>query len=119
MFRSSSESAKTNFREVKTPAECESLLGDDLAIVFKHSSSCGTSWMAHREMVRFQQMRPHAPIVLISVLNNRSLSRYVSDRFAIEHESPQVLVVRKNELVAARSHDDITLEFLLQFVDEA
>jgi bacillithiol system protein YtxJ len=64
-------------------------------------------------------MRPQAPIVLISVSASRPLSRHVAERFAIDHESPQVLVIRNNELVAARSHDDITVEFLLDFVDAA
>lgn len=111
-------SSKTALKEITTPAECDAVTSRDLTVLFKHSSSCGTSWMAHREVGRFLSLRPETSLFLVSVGEHRSLSRYIAERFDVEHESPQILVVSQNRLLATRSHDDITLEFLLQVVDK-
>jgi bacillithiol system protein YtxJ len=106
-------SSAPSIPEVRTIEACEKLLEGSLTILFKHSTGCGTSWSAHREIVEFCRLRPEAPVVLLPVLQSRALCRYIADRFAIEHQSPQVLVIRDKQLVSAVSHDEITTQFLL------
>ena len=98
--------------ELTTVDECDSLLGNDLAIVFKHSPTCPVSLLAQREVLRFWKTRPEAPVYLVSVRRRRDLARHIAERTGIRHESPQVLVVRSGNVIGWASHDDITAELL-------
>jgi bacillithiol system protein YtxJ len=52
---------------------------------------------------------------------NRDISRLVADRFDVEHQSPQVIVVHRGKAVYQASHYDIEVEALmgLRLVDVA
>jgi len=72
--------------------------------------------MAHREVLQYRSAQPDVPIYLISVRRRRDVSRHIAEQTGIPHESPQVIVLRKGEVVGAGSHDDITAETLSAFV---
>ncbi len=97
--------------EVKTIEECEALLDQDVIVLFKHSSTCGTSIRARSEVMRFCAAHPDTPVHLMSVWR-RELMSYVQERSGVEHESPQILVFRRGEIVATASHGDITAALL-------
>lgn len=101
--------------EVKTPEECDALLSHDLAILFKHSPSCSVSWMAHRQVSKFQAVRPEVPVYLVSVRQRRDLARLIAERTGIRHESPQIIVIRDGRVAGTASHGEVTAEFLSAF----
>lgn len=103
---------KREMLEVGTPQNLDDLLVQDLAILFKHSSACPTSWAAYSEVMRFQRARPELPVYLISVRRERALAHYVVERTGIRHESPQIIVVRRGAVVGSGSHGEITIDFL-------
>ncbi len=72
------------------------------AMLFKHSNTCGISARAYREMSTL-----NAPIGLIVVQDARSVSNEVEKRWQIDHETPQVLIIRGSDLVWNASHFDI------------
>ncbi|MGA8026793.1 MAG: bacillithiol system redox-active protein YtxJ [Bryobacteraceae bacterium] len=111
MFRWGAKAAH-DIPELASTEDFDALLGHDLVIVFKHSPACVISWMAHAQVVRFLTAHPHARVYLISVRQRRDLARYVAQQTGVQHESPQVLVLRRGNLIAAASHDDITSELL-------
>lgn len=100
--------------ELNTIEECDLLFGNDLAVIFKHSPTCPMSMYAHREVVRFIRDRPETPIYLISVRSRREIARHITDKTGVQHESPQVLVLRNGSVIASASHGDITTAFLKQ-----
>jgi bacillithiol system protein YtxJ len=102
--------------EIDSIEECASAMKEELVILFKHSPTCPVSWMAHREVLQYRSAQPDVPIYLISVRRRRDVSRHVAEQTGVQHESPQVIVLRKGEVVAAGSHDDITAEALAAFV---
>ncbi|MBV9405367.1 MAG: bacillithiol system redox-active protein YtxJ [Acidobacteriaceae bacterium] len=101
-----------NLPEVTTVQEYDRLLGQDLTIVFKHSPTCPISLFAHREVMRFRTAQPEMPVYLVSVRRQREVARHIAERTGVRHESPQVLVLRRGNLVGAASHDEITAELL-------
>lgn len=111
-----SPSAQTEIPEIGTPHDFDALLDHDLAIVFKHSSTCGISWLAHAEVSEFLKRQPQAPVYLIPVRKRREVARHAADRSGIEHASPQILIIRRGRVVADASHDAITAEFLAEAV---
>jgi bacillithiol system protein YtxJ len=100
-----------------TPAEAESafdfdaLLRTDVAVLFKHSPTCATSWFAQRHVDAFAAANPAIPVHTISV-RDRELAREIAARTQVRHESPQVIVFRQGQVVAHTSHDGVTEEFL-------
>ncbi len=97
--------SSTGFVELKDSQSLEKFIHDSQAhptIIFKHSNSCGISALAHKEMSKLQQ-----PIGLIVVQKSRALSDELERRYALPHETPQVLIVRGDELLWDASHSRI------------
>lgn len=97
----------------------DSLLQEDLVVLFKHSSACPVSWAAHAQMTRFLKANPGTPVRLVSVLKDRPLSQRIAAATGIPHESPQVIVLRRGEAVASASHGEITEQTLNEILTEA
>ena len=98
--------------EIQSVEECSALMSRDLVILFKHSPSCPVSWMAHREVVRFHAGQPEAPVFLISVRERRDVAQFVARTTGVQHESPQIIVLRGGQLIGDASHDDVTVDLL-------
>jgi bacillithiol system protein YtxJ len=102
--------------ELDSIEDCASLMQAEVVVLFKHSPTCPVSWMAHREVLRYQSSQPDVPVYLISVRRRREVSRHIADQTGIQHESPQIIVLRRGAVVASASHDEITSEAIAAFV---
>tara|TARA_B100001287_G_scaffold276683_1_gene288696 strand:+ start:7676 stop:8014 length:339 start_codon:yes stop_codon:yes gene_type:complete len=77
-------------------------------IVFKHSPRCGISSMVLRRFETsnlFKNSMIHC--WLLHVIENRIMSNALATKFNVRHESPQVLVLFKGELVYHAAHSVI------------
>jgi len=83
-------------------------------ILFKHSDTCGISARAYREMTKLEKR-----VALVTVQKARALSNEIETRFALPHETPQVLVVRDGKLAWSASHSRITADAVTRAVEEA
>jgi bacillithiol system protein YtxJ len=99
-------------QELTTTEQFDSLSSADLSIIFKHSPTCPISLFAHREVSRFCEGQPNAPVYLISVRRQRDVASHVAQQTGVRHESPQVLVLSRGGVLASASHDAITAEWL-------
>ena len=70
-------------------------------IVFKHSNSCGISARAYREMEQLDGVN------ILDVQQSRELSRELATITGVEHESPQVIVLKDGKAVWNASHYDV------------
>ena len=75
------------------------------AIIFKHSNSCGISARAHAEMSRIE-----LPVGMITVQTARAVSNEIEARTGVEHETPQVFIIRDGKVLWAASHGQIRAE---------
>jgi bacillithiol system protein YtxJ len=90
-------------------------------LLFKHSSTCGVSFAAMRELERFATLALGArtKIAILEVQTSKPLSNEVAERMGIRHESPQAMVLCKGEPVWNASHWKITANRLEAAVAEA
>ena len=88
------------------------LRDQDVAVLFKHSPSCGVSWAAQTQVKKFTASHPEIPVYTVLVRQERELSREIATSTGIRHESPQVIIMRRGVAVADASHQDVTLDFL-------
>ncbi|MFT5143795.1 MAG: bacillithiol system protein YtxJ [Rhodothermales bacterium] len=80
-------------------------------LLFKHSSSCGVSFFARRE-VQLLGDDSDPSVFEIVVQKSRDLSNHVADHFGIRHASPQAILVRDRKAVWNASHGGITTDSL-------
>lgn len=77
-------------------------------IIFKHSITCGIS---HSALLRLESSWDQDKIdcYLLDIKSNRDISDQVAAQFAVHHESPQLLLIRKGECIYDASHFDISV----------
>lgn len=70
-------------------------------LVFKHSIACPISSRAYREMEQLDGVN------LLEVQTSRQLSRELEQITGVQHETPQVIVLRDGKAVWNASHYDV------------
>ena len=82
---------------------------DDMPhIVFKHSPRCGISSMVLRRFEASKLFKnAKGNYWLLHVIENRRMSNALATDFNVRHESPQVLILFKGELVYHAAHSAI------------
>lgn len=77
-------------------------------IILKHSNSCGTSFFVKRDLesADFWEVK-NAKLYIIDVIKNRSVSLYLADKVGIRHESPQLFIIKDEEVAWCDSHGAI------------
>jgi len=88
--------------KVTNKQELEDLIARSLrepVVIFKHSTTCPISADAYEEMARFT-----GEVALIEVQNTRELSKEIEARTGVDHESPQVIILRNGKAVWHASH---------------
>jgi bacillithiol system protein YtxJ len=82
-------------KEKVLPADC---------LVFKHSTTCGISAAAAREV---RAMETEVPIYWINVREQRDLSNWVAESYNVAHESPQLILIREGKPHKVWSHYEV------------
>ena len=95
-------------RRLKTEADLAAALMDDLAVLYKHSPYCGLSSMARTEIHFFMQGNPDVPVYEVDVIHARALSQRIAQQLEIEHESPQVILLRRGRPMFDASHRGVS-----------
>ena len=78
-------------------------------LIFKHSTSCSISSAALRRLERNwnENEMKDVKLYFLDLLSYRAISKNIEDQFLVEHESPQILLIRNGQSVYHRSHFDI------------
>lgn len=87
-------------------------------LIFKHSTRCSISNAVLNRLERnwnSEEMQGVTPYFL-DLLTYRNLSDEIAALFKVQHESPQVLIIRGGKTVYHASHFDIQYEQLKQAV---
>lgn len=82
-------------------------------LVFKHSTRCSISGMTKTRLERSQQP-DNIDFYFLDLINYRSISNKISEDFNVEHESPQILLIKNGECVYDESHTAIRMEDIVQ-----
>jgi bacillithiol system protein YtxJ len=80
-------------------------------IIFKHSNSCGISASAYRELEKLDNQ-----VNLVEVQTAREVSRDLANLTGVQHETPQVIVLRDGKAVWNASHFQIKADEVIKAV---
>lgn len=78
-------------------------------VIFKHSTRCNISSVAKNRLER-ADVPGELQFHYLDLISYRPLSNAVADRFAVEHESPQILVIKNGKCVYNESHMGIDMD---------
>lgn len=83
-------------------------------IIFKHSTRCSISMMAKSRLEKgLQDISALSDVYYLDLLSFRNISNEVATRFNIEHESPQVIVIKNGDAIYDASHNMIIVEDII------
>lgn len=88
-------------------------------LVFKHSTSCGTSFQARDELLAHVSRASDGVRYLeVTVQDDRPLSKAVTERLGVRHQTPQAILVRDGEAVWTASHFHVTADAVARAVSD-
>lgn len=94
----------------------DAISNDKPVVVFKHSTRCSISRFALKQFdANFNYPDNKMDWYLLDLLNHRDISNEITRRYNIEHQSPQIVVIRNGKAVYSASHDAIDANDLKQF----
>ncbi len=81
-------------------------------LIFKHSTRCGVSLRMLSTFERAWKESDSAQISAwqLDLLNYRSISNAFAERYGVEHESPQILLIKNGKCILDASHHFIDLD---------
>ncbi|MEO1262992.1 MAG: bacillithiol system redox-active protein YtxJ [Bacteroidota bacterium] len=87
-------------------------------LIFKHSTRCSISSIAKFRLEKewtFSEMEM-VPYYL-DLIEHRHLSNAVAEKFEVHHESPQIILLWKGEVLLDASHLDISVLEIKEVID--
>ncbi len=85
--------------------------------IFKHSTRCGISRMVIKLFEKkFDEELKDFKVYYLDLLNYRDISNEVGYAFQVQHQSPQLLVIKGGISVEHASHYDINSIDLKQYI---
>ena len=88
--------------------------------IFKHSTRCNISSMALNRMDKtdfFEKF--NVPFYYLDLIQFRNVSNYVAQKLQVEHESPQLLIIKNGKCIASETHNGIRESWLLEVLPPA
>jgi bacillithiol system protein YtxJ len=81
--------------------------------VFKHSTRCSISSMALNRMNNSAFFNKNeVPFYYLDLIEYRNVSNYVAQKLQINHESPQIILLKAGKVIDSTSHNDIRESWL-------
>ncbi len=107
-----------NWKEFKDEAGLEAIKQQSTLapqVIFKHSTRCSISTMAKARLERADQ-----PIGLdfhyLDLIAYRNISSKIAEDFNVQHESPQILIIKNGTCVYDESHNAISMDEIIDAV---
>ena len=90
-------------------------------LLFKHSTTCSISAGAAERLNDYvEALGEKAPrIVFVKVIEAKPISEAVEKRLGVEHESPQMILVKDGKAVWSITHEAITGEAIAEALEAA
>ena len=78
-------------------------------VIFKHSTRCSISSTALNRFERAWDSE-NTPAYYLDLIAYRPISGQIAEQFAVEHQSPQVLIIDKGACPYSATHWDISVD---------
>lgn len=117
VFKSQRDISKDEIKEVPWHALTQLKQLDDIEeestektiAIFKHSTRCGISRMVLKnfESDFTGEEEKGFKLYFLDLLSNREISNEIANRYGVQHESPQLIIIKDKKVVHHSSHQSI------------
>lgn len=80
---------------------------DKPVAIFKHSTRCSISRMALKQFENEFDFPEKATPYFLDLIAFREISNDIASRFGVQHQSPQLILIKNGKAVYNTSHSDI------------
>lgn len=95
--------------------EIVQLSGTKSILIFKHSTRCSISTTALNRLERAWDSDV-TPAYYLDLIAFRPVSAAITERFNVEHQSPQVLVIKQGKCSYSATHLEISMSEIKPFL---
>ncbi|RKS02785.1 bacillithiol system redox-active protein YtxJ [Flavobacterium sp. 102] len=116
---SESTNSKVNWRPLIDMGQLNEIINESTekpVIIFKHSTRCGISRMTLKQFENEYDLNDLVMPYFLDLLQNRDISNEIAKRFGIEHQSPQLILIKNGEPIYNASHGDIYADDLKRYI---
>jgi len=99
-----------NWIPLTTIAQLDEILANstnNTQAIFKHSTRCGISSMVIKQFEKQNENLENMDFYYLDLLRYREISNEIAIKFAVPHQSPQLIVIKDNKVVVHDSHHGI------------
>lgn len=114
--KSSSNVAWNQLTDLGELNEIITLSQEKPVVIFKHSTRCSISRMALKQFENSYDLDNNITPYFLDLLNHRDVSNEIAAKFSVQHQSPQILVIKEGKSVYNASHSDIDADDLKKFL---
>lgn len=87
-----------------------------LQLIFKHSTRCIISKMALKNFESDFSLHDVMDVYYLDLITYRNISNEIAEVFTVEHQSPQILLIKDGVAVYAASHESIDANVLTKII---
>jgi len=111
--KDTTEKTGIEWHQLTTEAELEAVIERSNTVpcvIFKHSTRCSISSMAKNRFERNwdldgKEIEPY----YLDLIAYRSVSNKIAETLGVEHQSPQVILLKNSKAIYNTSHNDINI----------
>lgn len=118
-IESENKPSNVGWKPLKTVNQLQEIVNESAekpVAIFKHSTRCGISRMALKQFEAEYDLGDLVSPYLIDLLEHREISNEIANHFGVEHQSPQLLLIRNGQTVYDASHGDIYADDLKRYI---
>jgi bacillithiol system protein YtxJ len=107
-----------NWNQLTTEQQLDEIIGKSAekpVVIFKHSTRCSISSTALSRLERAWDSE-QTPAFYLDLIAYRPISGIIAEKFDIEHQSPQILVIDNGKCTYSATHWDISMEDLKPYL---
>lgn len=104
-----------NWKSLTTADQIQHIESDRMnqfIVIFKHSTRCSISSMILHRLER-EQSPDNIDFYFLDLIKYRELSHAIAAQFDVQHESPQILLIKNGKCIYNESHNGISLQALI------
>ena len=96
--------------------EIMSLSNESPVAIFKHSTRCSVSRMALKQFENEFDSSDKVTPYFLDLIAYRDVSNEIANRFGVQHQSPQLILIKEGKAIYNASHSDIDANVLKAIV---
>ncbi len=90
---------------------------EKIVLIFKHSTRCSISRFALQDFKReFNYSKEKIECYYLDLISFRDISNEIARKFEVEHQSPQIIILKNGKAIYSASHESINTGILERFI---